>query len=175
MVAVEFQPSPWSRGTFLNVGCIWLWNVNSHISFDEGSRQEPFIAFESEHQFRNAAEKLAQQAAERTVDYRRRFPTIQSVSDYYTRHTPNVGWPAFNAAIAHGLSGRVEIGRRLLQSCLGERSPENEWEKKLQSDARALATIMDDQKRFHRLISDRVRQTRELHKLPARAEVDFAK
>src|SRR5687767_4381931 len=37
---VEFQPSSWSRGSYLNVGCMWLWGVKDYISFDEGYRIE---------------------------------------------------------------------------------------------------------------------------------------
>ena len=31
---VEFQPSDWTRGSYLNVGVSWLWNVKDWQSFD---------------------------------------------------------------------------------------------------------------------------------------------
>ena len=39
---VEFQPSSWSRGSRLNVGCLWLWRANDDIHFDEGYRVGSF-------------------------------------------------------------------------------------------------------------------------------------
>src|SRR5213592_4672206 len=35
---VEFQPSNWTRGSYLNVGVNWLWNVKDWLSFDFGYR-----------------------------------------------------------------------------------------------------------------------------------------
>jgi hypothetical protein len=36
---VEFQPSSWTRGSYLNVGVNWLWNVKDWHSFDFGYRR----------------------------------------------------------------------------------------------------------------------------------------
>src|SRR5436309_1568598 len=40
VVVVEFQPSGWSIGSYLNVGAMWLWFEKDYISFDYGSRIE---------------------------------------------------------------------------------------------------------------------------------------
>lgn len=55
LCVVEFQPSSWSRGSYLNVGCMWLWPVRDDISFDEGYRVEEFCEFRDEAQFEAAA------------------------------------------------------------------------------------------------------------------------
>ena len=57
---VEFQPSGWSRGSYLNVGCMWLWNVAEHLSFDVVYRVNEFHRFESEQQFGPVAQRLIQ-------------------------------------------------------------------------------------------------------------------
>src|SRR4051794_39139422 len=65
LCAVEFQPSSWSRGTYLNVGCCWLWHVKDYVSFDLGNRvaDAGYTAFKNEAQFAAAARKYAQRAA----------------------------------------------------------------------------------------------------------------
>jgi hypothetical protein len=174
MIVVEFQPSGFSKGSYLNIGCMWLWNVQPHISFDEGHRVERFFPFESEEQFRPIAEKLVKHAAEEVIRYRKLFPTIRSVSDYYIENAPHVGWPSFNAAIAHGLSGRIEAAARLLNCWGDEAETDPAWVKGARSDSMDLATIIADQERFQHLISTRVRKARELQRLPPITEVDFA-
>ena len=174
MIVVEFQPSSWSRGSYLNVGCIWLWNVQPHISFDQGSRIEEFCAFGGEEQFGLIAEKLAQSAAKEVTRYRELFPTIRSVSDYYIKNAPHVGWPSFNAAVAHGLSGRIDKAVHLFNTLGIEADDDPEWVKDARADAKQLAIMVKDREQFQNLISARVRQTRELRKLPAITEIDFA-
>jgi hypothetical protein len=61
---VEFQPSSWSRGTYLNVGVNWLWNVKDYITFDVGGRvafpqSQQFLELKSEEQFKDAVRELA--------------------------------------------------------------------------------------------------------------------
>ena len=43
---VEFQPSGWSKGSYLNVGAHFLWTWNGFLSFDLGSRIEGFVPSE---------------------------------------------------------------------------------------------------------------------------------
>ena len=59
---VEFQPSSFSKGSYLNVGAMWLWHRTiKHIQFDVGHRVADvgYVEFESEAQFAPEAEKFA--------------------------------------------------------------------------------------------------------------------
>jgi hypothetical protein len=38
VVVVEFQPSAWSKGSYLNVAAMWLWKPKDDLSFDYGGR-----------------------------------------------------------------------------------------------------------------------------------------
>jgi hypothetical protein len=50
---VGFQPSRFSRGSYLNVGAMWLWSGNSHVTDQVGVRvrRAPFVSYESDAQF----------------------------------------------------------------------------------------------------------------------------
>jgi len=53
---VEFQPSAWSKGSYLNVGVCWLWYEKDYYSFDtalvaDGSRIESFREFDGTDAF----------------------------------------------------------------------------------------------------------------------------
>src|ERR1051325_6569931 len=64
LCVVEFQPSSWAGGSYLNVGCCLLWQVKDSLSFDEGYRVENFAEFKDEAQFGSASDQLVQRAAE---------------------------------------------------------------------------------------------------------------
>ena len=107
---VEFQPSAWARGSYLNVGCMWLWDVKQHISFDVGGRVEPFARFHDDAQFEGLADTLAEHAAKEVIQYRSRFPNLLEVCEYYLSFPPEGLWSTFHAAVACALSRQVGAG-----------------------------------------------------------------
>jgi len=170
---VEFQPSSWSRGSYLNVGCNWLWSVQDHLSFDEGNRVEPFSKFTDEIQFKAAARALAERAASEVARYRQLFPNVKSVSDYYLRHKPVGFWTNFHAGVACALAGRPNQARRFLREVLELRGDDNDWVLEAQTDAERLNLILDDTGIFRNVVAERVLRTRDLQKLPPLSTVDF--
>jgi hypothetical protein len=107
LTLVEFQPSGWDKGSYLNVGACWLWSPRRHFAFDEGYRVEPFIRFESEEQFIRAARRLAQRAANEVKVYRERFRTIEAVARYYTAKPAEENhWTLLHAAVVTGAIGQ---------------------------------------------------------------------
>jgi hypothetical protein len=170
---VEFQPTDWGKGSYLNVSCMWLWNVKPVISFDVGTiREESLHRFENEDQFAEVAAILARNAEHKVLDYRRLFHSVGAVSDFFLPCTEMMGWSAFNAAIAHGLSSRRDAALQLFAQCFNSVDVSIEWQKKVQEDAQYLASLINEPERFRREIAARVLRTRELHKLPT-VPIDF--
>ena len=157
----------------MNVGCNWLWHVKPYFSFDIIHGTKRFHEFESEQQFRKVAEELATSGLENVERYRQIFRTVRQVSEYYVQNSPNTFWPYFDAAIAHMLSGRVELGCKLLSECLVARHGDPQWLTEARQDAKMLACITHQPDKFVEAISDRVRETRRLLKLPPLHQVEF--
>ena len=69
LAVVEFQPSGFRKGSYLNVAAHWLWSDGGYISFDlgsgadGGSRVAEFEEYDSNEQFEAAAHRLAIAAA----------------------------------------------------------------------------------------------------------------
>ena len=166
LIVVEFQPS----GTYLNVGCMWLWRVKPYFSFDVF---QGFHKFSSGLQFGDVAEQLATSAREKVIDYRRHFPTIRQVSDYYAENAPTMFWSYFNAAVAHLLSGRLELGSNFMSKCLPSKRDDLRWLIEARQDANMLASMMDQPEKFRGAIDGRVRETRRLLNLSQLPQVDF--
>lgn len=173
LAVVEFQPSGFGRGSYLNVGCMWLWNVSPNLSFDIGYRVEEFHPFESPQQFEPVAARLANRALQRVAEYRRLLPTVREASEYYSRNTPKDFWPLFNASVAHSLAGLSEIAEAALVPCVHDELNDPAWLTGARRAARELLAVIGDRKRLTDLVADRVRQTRDLHKLRRLEEIDF--
>jgi hypothetical protein len=114
IVVIEFQPSSWSRGSYLNVGAMWLWHAKDYLSFDVGSRIASFVKYSDERQFTPEAVKLAALAREETLKLRRQFASVSEAARYLpkrARKHPNpwtelargdcleLRWEAFTIAI----------------------------------------------------------------------------
>jgi hypothetical protein len=171
--AVEFQPSSWSQGSYLNVGCMWLWRVKDYYSFDEGFRVRPFSSFRDEEEFELTAEQLAKKAAQEVNHYRSLFPNVGAVSSYYLSHRPDGFWENFNAAVACALAGRPEDAQRFFNHVTESSDDDRDWVLAAQSDAKHLSAAASHTERFRQAIAERVRRTRELHTLPPVSRVDF--
>ena len=163
---VEFTPSRWEKASSLNMGCMWLWNVKSWISFDDGpDHVNDYERFEDEAQFKRSAELLALKAKHYVLQQRTAFSSIEAVSEHYVQHDPK-GWQEFNAAVAHGICGRSDAALDLLARFSTALDESIEWQHLAKQDAHSLASIVHDRDRFEHVITDRVVQTRQLRKLP---------
>ena len=74
---VEFQPSNWDMGSYLNIGLTFLWDYNqSDVLYFDFSRQPAarygkFVEYKNETQFRNEIINLANIAKEEILFYRK--------------------------------------------------------------------------------------------------------
>lgn len=171
LCVVEFQPSSWSRGSYLNVGCMWLWDVKNYISFDEGYRVESFVDFRDEDQFEQAARELAGHAAEEVTRYRALFPNIAQTCEYYLQQDLTRGWPCYHAAIACALAKKDDAARSMFQR-FAEPKDNNSFVAAAQDESKQLALLVGTDK-FRDIIADKVRETREIQKLPEVAPISF--
>jgi hypothetical protein len=169
---VEFQPSSWSRGSYLNVGCNWLWVEKDYLSFDEGYRVEGFTEFKNINQFSAVAAALADRAATEMKRYRLLFQSVQMVSDYYIGKNPNGFWPSFHAAMACGIAGRVSAAHSFFVRVI-ETEDDRDWVFAARAEAKRLDSVVTDTEAFRKIVIEKVARARQLLKLPTRDVVIF--
>ena len=72
LIVVEFQPSAWSKGSYLNVGIHYLWREQEYLSFDYGHRAVELVSFEENPElFLQKMHMLAGAAMQKVCEYRR--------------------------------------------------------------------------------------------------------
>lgn len=129
---VEFQPSGWSKGSYLNVGVQWLWKPFPAHAFEYGDRvailtdREPahFVEFETDTQFANAARDLVSSAAREVLRYRELFRTL-GTSIKALRKQESLY--RYDLAVANGLVGEVHEAMRLFDAAQVRAAP-SDWQ-----------------------------------------------
>jgi hypothetical protein len=106
---VEFQPSGWSMGSYLNVSACWLWDEKDHLSFDVPSRQREFHPFLEEHQFSRSATLLAEDAKSELIVLRERFRSPLDVSKLLSARADRSIWDHYHLGVSAGLAGEMVL------------------------------------------------------------------
>jgi hypothetical protein len=184
---VNFQPSSFGRGSYLNVGVHWLVEQrglpHDSLSFDFGFRVDvpgagSFIEFESEEQFAPLARSMAVTAAEEVCRYRALFPTAEATAEVLRQANLNL-LQSLDAAIILGLAGDTKGARALFGRYItyhesgAEREWRTDWDNQRYERARALSTLLDDESRFRDRVKDEVRAARKRLKLEPDVDLPF--
>ena len=177
IINIEFQPSSWSKGSYLNVGAMWLWHEKDYFSFDagsaeSGSRIAGFVEYNNEEQFKPEAIKMADAAKAEAFMLRARFATIHEAARYLATQARrnDSPWTNLAAAIALGYVGETRKAQKLFER-IEDRSPFHDWEHRLRDQARAFAETLATPESFKRNVEETVYRTRKLLKLPERTEL----
>ena len=170
LTIVEFQPSAWSKGSYLNVAAHWLWSEMGHLSFDFGNRVAEFVEYHSDDQFTPAAARLADTASEEAQRLAQTFTSVSATADVLLSevrrtHEPGQGsWMAYNAGVAAALVGRrgeaAEMFGRTLRCSAGET-------KILTRSAERMGRLADEPSAIRAEVAALISGQREALRLPA--------
>jgi hypothetical protein len=163
---VEFQPSGWAKGAYLNVGAMWLWRSSDSLSFDYGHRVESFREFRDPERFESAAGELAERAAQEVQHLRERFASVESVAKALAAGPQESEWSRYHAAIAAAAAGHSAAARDCLESLTHPESGQTAWQRDLAQLASELQLLLDRPDSFGRWVDDTIRATRAALKLP---------
>jgi hypothetical protein len=165
---IEFQPSSWSKGSYLNVGACWLWTPKNFLSFDAGYRVDGFEEYKGDAQFENAASELADRAKTEVLALRERFPSFLAVAKWIVANglRPIDIWPHFHFGIACGLDGDVETAQAALQTIVSMQERDVDWVRELKGWAENLLLLIEDQAAFRAAVEANIAKARMLLKLP---------
>lgn len=128
---VEFQPSSWSKGSYLNVAAHWLWSESGSLGFDFGGRIMKYVEYVTDDQFKHAATELADGAA---VEARRLADLFDSFSGtakilldlaQTAGAQPHLhpGWSDYHAGVAAAVVGQSIGARKCFNAILDSSAP----------------------------------------------------
>jgi hypothetical protein len=163
---VEFQPSSWARGSYLNVGACWLWYEKDSLSFNAGGRVGSFQEFTSEEQFASIAEELAEQARQEVTAVRDRFPSPSHVQAWLAAKPPASIWDHYHLAVSAGLAGATDQSKRSFEDVLSD-PVDWPWATEIKRQSAQLMRCLELGNRFEAKVMAMVNRRRDLLGLPA--------
>jgi len=126
---VEFQPSGWSKGSYLNAGAMWLWRPKPSVAFSY--RPVDFIPYESNKQFAPLVERMAARAAQEVQALRLKLPSFASVMNFIKNRATRDSWPTYDAAVACALAGEISAARQFFNWIQAWQTGGYEWQVEL--------------------------------------------
>lgn len=167
LIIVEFQPSNWDRGSYLNVAVHYLWAGQDHISFDYGGREKEFVAFaDNTEQFYKDMTDFAYKALEKVQEYRN-FQNLEWAKERILskRVTSSIGATSvirYHQMMICGLSGDV-MARKFYEELKEEtRDSELVYDIKFREELNEkIAPIIHDSAAFQDYIKSKVLKQRE--------------
>jgi hypothetical protein len=169
VAVVEFQPSSWSKGAYLNVGAHFLWRPVNDIGFDFGHRKEGHAEFIDEMQFAQAADVLARRAAEEVGILRTKLTSPRNIHSMTPKNTGESWIDRYHRGVSHALAGHAENAVFIFQSLLGPIQDVAESKAKADEYHRLLA-LVSDIPAFEIEIVKLIERRRAAMKLPALTE-----
>ena len=166
---VEFQPSGWARGSYLNVGACWLWSEKNYLSFDAGHRVQEFQPFIDDEQFSLVAQKLAERASQEVTVLRERFQSPSHVQAWLTARSPASIWDHYHLAVAAGLAGAIDQSKQSFADVMSD--PEDRsWAIEIRRRSAEFMRCLEIGDGFEAEVMDTIKRTRGLLGLPSLRE-----
>ncbi|MGY0375270.1 hypothetical protein [Clostridium sp. JNZ J1-5] len=137
---VEFQPSAWSKGAYLNVGVSFLWEkseaLNNTLSFDFGYREKGHVEFNgNEDNFYREMIGLSTYAKEKVLYYRK-FKDLNFCKQQLENNVKNSDslWNKWNMAMFYFFIKDNDCGKNYLKRIIEANDLMNtdiEWVKRM--------------------------------------------
>jgi hypothetical protein len=175
LVNIEFQPSSYSVGAYLNVGVQHLWHPLDYRIFQYSSRQpidghKAFVELDGDEaevtEHADAVARAARAAADRWL---REFAADLAHLEWLAQRTDDP-WDAFNAAFALMAIGRPAAASETFAAIPADLDVSIEWHAELAAECRELAQLAATPDRFAAEADRRIDETRVLLRLPPRNE-----
>jgi hypothetical protein len=169
-VSVEFQPSGWAKGTYLNVGANWLWYPKSTwgFSFSDDIRVEGagFARFESAEQFTPLIGNVASCAAQEVLRLREKYRSLAEIHKHLMTRAARNGLHAYHAAVTAGLVGDMTTARELLDRLENWETHGQDWAEAIKSNGAELAKFTETSVAFQSAVLAIISKVRSRLSLP---------
>jgi hypothetical protein len=179
---IEFQPSSWAKGAYLNIGANFHWHKKEYLSFDLGYRRENFVEYRNNEQFTTAMENFCDLIIQRVLEIREKLATLSSAKENILKHSFSCEetWGNYHKGTICGLTGSFDELNKFYGDLLNVNSTVQavytnkgvvdtvhiKWIDELKENVEHLLTKTTDLNLFKSEILNIIIETRRLKKLP---------
>ncbi len=172
---IEFQPSSWSRGTYLNVGVHFNWYPEDYFSFNIGYREKDYCEYKNESQFEPVVAEFVQEALKKVLEYRKKMSCLDSVEKTifaydFDGHSA-VCWENYHKGVILGLNNKAQKAKEHFDLILEEETYNAkldfyyDWLIELQNRVKILRVEVENTDNFRKIIDEFIAISRKELKL----------
>lgn len=166
VTVIEFQPSTWSKGTYLNIAINFQQYPNEHCSFDIFNREAGFVEYISDEEFEPKILELAELAKSRVLEIREKLSSPEKLKVFaldYFREISSLR-SHFHQGMACIVTGDKHNGILYLKKML-ENSEAAGWANEQKIFARNLVDLIQSGGNYHLFINNVIDESRNLKKM----------
>lgn len=164
LILVEFQPSAWDKGTYLNVAIHYLWDKKDYLSFDYGHRVNEFVAFDgNETKFYSDLILLSEKALEKVKEYRK-FKDVPYAKEKIVKYNghASLSKELYNKMMICGLAKDTQATKFYKKLEDSIKHSELEWEKEYYIElAEKISPVIANAEKFQEYVVDKIKMQRE--------------
>jgi hypothetical protein len=166
VIVIEFQPSSWDKGSYLNIGVDLNFYPRNYLAFSYGSREKGFTGVNNEKQFIEVVDNYCNHVIEKIQKFREEFKDISTAIASIERINPDDPWHYFDLAILYGLNGQAQKADSFLRKLMEQRC-KFDYENERQKLASEMFELLTDNEKFVIHAKTLIANSRQLKKLPA--------
>ncbi|MBI3133814.1 MAG: hypothetical protein HYZ14_03980 [Bacteroidetes bacterium] len=170
---IEFQPSKWSKGTFLNIGVDLNLYPRDYFSFGHGYREKGFEEFTDEKQFEDLVNGLCDLTIKRVQELDNLFIDVWAATTLNEKENSDDPWQLYNLALLNILSKNFDRAGQQLDKLVSKKC-EHDFEFKRRQLANEILSWLKDENTLQEKIKNLINETRKLKKLPVATLDDLA-
>jgi hypothetical protein len=166
IVLIEFQPSSWSQGTYLNIGVDFNFYPRENFAFSYGYREKEFEEFKDEKQFGKLVNELCDLTILRVQEIDHKYQDIWTALQTVDKDKGNNTWRLYDVAVLNALTSNYDRAQQQFIKVSNEKC-EYEWEIQRKQLTDEILTWQQNTSTFADNIKNLIIKTRQLKKLPA--------
>jgi hypothetical protein len=160
-IVVEFQPSSFSKGTYVNVSVTHFLYESAGWSFHVPNRLNGFASAEDDLDFDEKVEAMAYKAASLSKSLLEKYSNIDAFIDWYSNEDRRWIWEEYYSGVFKSFVGDYEGAKKHFQIIEGN-DYEYTWEKAVKCRAIDLLALLPDEKSYMSCITGIVLRTRNI-------------
>ena len=163
-IIIEFQPSSYSKGSYLNIGLDFNFYPRDYFAFTFGYREKAFEEANSETEFLKTINDYCDLTIEKVDNLKVNFKDIWTATNTFKKHVDKDPWNKLDLGILYRLTGKVSDAKHLLLD-IKKQKCQYDYEFKRQQFVTEILPWLDDDEIFLIKIKELISQTRHLKKL----------
>lgn len=160
-VVVEFQPSSFSRGTYVNVSVAHFLYESAGWALHIPSRLDGFASAEDDLDFDEKVEGMANEAASLSKDLLEKYSTIDAFIDWYSNDERRSIWDEYYSGVFKSFVGDY-VGAKEHFQIIESNEYQYTWQKAVKYRAIDLLALLSDEQSYRSCINGIVLRTRNI-------------